>query len=126
MHPHEQLIRDFYAAFARRDAEDMAACYHPDLFFSSTVLPRLHGDEAGDMWRMLVERGTDLVVSLDSVSADGNGGRAQWTARYAFSKTGRKVVNVISAMFAFRDGRIVRHLDSFPFWRWASQALGPV
>lgn len=126
MHPHEQLIRDFYAAFARRDAEGMAACYHPDIFFSDTVFPRLHGDEAGDMWRMLVARGADLVVTLDSVSADDGGGRAQWTARYTFSKTGRKVVNVISAMFAFRDGKIVRHFDSFPFWRWAAQALGPV
>ena len=126
MHPHESLVREFYAAFARKDAEAMARCYHPDIFFSDTVFPRLRGEEAGDMWRMLVERGTDLVVTLDSVSANDNGGRAQWTARYTFSKTGRKVVNVISAMFAFRDGKIVRHLDSFPFWRWAAQALGPV
>jgi hypothetical protein len=35
------------------------------------------------------------------------------------------VVNVIRAMFAFREGRIVRHYDNFSFWRWASQALGP-
>src|SRR5437870_3755102 len=30
MHPHETLIRDFYSAFARRDAEAMAGCYHRD------------------------------------------------------------------------------------------------
>jgi len=35
------------------------------------------------------------------------------------------VVNRIRGMFAFRDGLIVRHYDSFPFWRWAAQALGP-
>ncbi len=46
-------------------------------------------------------------------------------ARYTFSKTGRKVDNRIEAMFAFRDGRIVRHYDRFSFWRWSSQALGP-
>jgi hypothetical protein len=34
------------------------------------------------------------------------------------------VANRVSTLFAFRDGRIVRHFDSFPFWRWASQALG--
>ena len=77
------------------------------------------------MWRMLLSRASDLVVTLDSARADDDGGRAQWTARYTFSKTGRKVVNVIRALFAFRDGRIVRHHDSFSFWRWASQALGP-
>ena len=126
MHPHETLIREFYGAFARKDGEAMARCYHPDVFFSDTVFPRLHGEEAGDMWRMLLSRAADLEVTLDSASADEDGGRAQWTARYTFSRTGRKVVNVISALFAFRDGRIVRHHDSFSFWRWASQALGPL
>jgi ketosteroid isomerase-like protein len=125
MHPHEALIREFYEAFARRDAEAMARCYHPDVFFSDPVFPSLRGAEAGDMWRMLLSRAADLEVTLDSASADESGGRAQWTARYTFSRTGRKVVNVICAMFAFRDSKIVRPHDSFPFWRWASQALGP-
>ena len=34
MHPNEQLIRDFYAAFAKRDATGMAASYHRDIAFS--------------------------------------------------------------------------------------------
>src|SRR5512144_601224 len=106
MHPHEALIREFYGAFARRDAEAMARCYHPEVFFSDPVFPRLHGEEAGDMWRMLLSRAADLEVTLDSASADESGGHAQWTARYTFSRTGRKVVNIINALFAFRDGRI--------------------
>ena len=125
-HPHETLIRDFYAAFARHDAEAMARCYHADVFFTDPVFPALRGRDAGDMWRMLLSRAKDLEVTLDEASADDNGGRARWTARYTFTKTGRPVVNRIDAMFAFRDGLIVRHYDSFPFWRWASQALGPV
>ena len=126
MHPHETLIRDFYAAFARKDAEAMARCYHPEVFFSDTVFPSLRGAEAGDMWRMLLSRAADLEVTLDEASADADGGRAKWTARYTFSRTGRPVVNRVAALFAFRDGLIVRHHDSFSFWRWASQALGPV
>ena len=126
MHPHETLIRAFYGALARRDAEAMARCYHPEVFFTDPVFPRLHGAEAGDMWRMLLARATDLQVSLDEASADEAEGRARWTARYTFTRTGRPVVNHGLAMFAFRDGLIVRHYDRFPFWRWASQALGPV
>jgi ketosteroid isomerase-like protein len=126
MHPHEALIRDFYAAFARRDAEGMARCYHRDIFFTDPVFPRLHGTEASDMWRMLLARASDLEVTLDEASADAEGARARWTARYTFSRTGRRVVNRIDALFAFRDGLIVRHFDHFPFWRWAAQALGPV
>jgi ketosteroid isomerase-like protein len=126
MHPHEARIREFYAAFARRDPEAMARCYHPDVFFSDAVFPRLRGAEAADMWRMLLSRAGDLEVTLDEASVDGDGGHARWTARYTFGRTGRPVVNRATAMFAFRDGLIVRHYDSFSFWRWAAQALGPL
>ncbi len=125
MHPNEQLIREFYRAFAARDAEAMARCYHPDIAFSDTVFPMLRGSDAGDMWRMLLARAADLEVTLEEASGDNDGGQARWTARYTFTRTKRPVVNRIGAMFAFRDGLIVRHFDSFSFWRWARQALGP-
>jgi ketosteroid isomerase-like protein len=126
MHANEALIRELYAALARRDAEAMAKCYHPDAFFSDPVFPRLRGTEPGDMWRMLLARASDLQVTLDEAAGDQDGGSARWTARYTFTRTGRPVVNHGAALFAFRDGLIVRHHDSFSFWRWASQALGPV
>jgi len=126
VHPHETLIREFYAAFARRDAEAMARCYHDEVFFSDPAFPKLNGEEARDMWRMLVARATDLEIVLEEAHADSEGGRARWTAHYTFSKTGRQVVNRIDALFAFRDGRIIRHFDRFSFWRWSSQALGPL
>ena len=124
MHPHEALVREFYARFAARDAEGMARCYHPDVFFSDPVFAHLRGAEAGDMWRMLLERSTDLAVTLDEASGDASGAIARWTARYTFR--GRPVVNRVRAMFAFRDGLISRHYDHFPFWRWTRQALGPM
>ncbi|HEY4997527.1 MAG TPA: nuclear transport factor 2 family protein, partial [Usitatibacter sp.] len=93
MHPHEALIREFYARFAARDPEGMAACYHPDVAFSDPVFPMLRGSEAGDMWRMLLSRAADLEVTLEEAHADDEGGLARWTARYTFSRTGRPVVN---------------------------------
>ena len=125
MHPHEALIREFYGRFAARDAEGMARCYHPEIFFSDPVFQDLRGEEARDMWRMLVSRARDLEVTLESASADQDGGRARWTARYTFTHTGRRIENRIEALFAFRDGLIVRHYDSFSLWRWLAQAFGP-
>ena len=69
MHPHESLVREFYAAFARKDAEGMAHCYHPEVFFSDPVFPSLRGEEAADMWRMLLARASDLQVTLDEAFA---------------------------------------------------------
>lgn len=125
MHPHESRVREFFAAFARADAEAMARCYHPQVFFSDPVFPRLHGAKAADLWRMLLARADGLAVTLDEAEGDADGARARWTARYAFGPRRRPVVNRVESLFAFRDGLIVRHYDHFSFWRWSAQAFGP-
>ena len=119
-----ELIERFYTAFQQRDAEAMAACYADDVVFSDPVFGELRGDEARDMWRMLVARAQNFSLSFDNVDADEHNGRAHWVARYLFSQTGRDVVNRVDARFVFRDGRIAEHRDSFDLWRWSRQALG--
>lgn len=119
-----RVIQDFYAAFARRDGEAMARHYHPDLVFDDPAFGELTHREAAGMWKMLCGRATDLVIDLRSSSAEGERGKAEWEAKYTFTKTGRSVHNKVSADFTFRDGLIVRHHDVFDFWRWSSMALG--
>ncbi len=123
-HPNAELIERFYAAFAAKDPETMAGCYAPNVSFSDPVFPNLRGEEAGDMWRMLVARGKDLRLEYSGIEADDASGRAHWEAWYTFSATGRKVHNVIDARFVFEDGAIVEHHDSFDFGRWSRQAIG--
>ena len=121
---HRALIERFYQAFQRRDAEAMIACYSDDVVFDDPVFGRLQGQDAGDMWRMLVGRAEQLQVSVDQVAADADQGQAHWLARYRFGPKQRLVVNDCQARFGFRDGLICRHRDSFDFWRWSRQALG--
>ncbi|HNJ83130.1 MAG TPA: nuclear transport factor 2 family protein [Piscinibacter sp.] len=123
MQANAQLIERFYAAFGQRDWAGMAACYHPEVHFSDEVFD-LRGADAGLMWRMLCTSGRDLVIEPSGIAADERSGQAHWDARYTFGATGRKVLNRIDARFEFRDGLIVRHVDRFPFWTWARQALG--
>jgi ketosteroid isomerase-like protein len=118
------LISRFYQAFARQDAEAMAACYAPNVQFSDAVFIDLKGAEASDMWRMLCSRAQDFSLSFSAVEADEQRGTARWTAQYTFSATGRTVVNEIRAEFVFKDGLIVEHRDHFDLWRWSRQALG--
>lgn len=126
MHPNGELIGRFYDSLNSRDAAGMQACYHPEIQFSDEIFPDLRGSRAGAMWQMLCDRGKDLRIAWSDVDADDRTGRARWEAWYTFSATGRRVHNRIEARFEFRDGRISRHRDSFPFWTWAGQALGPM
>jgi ketosteroid isomerase-like protein len=120
-----RLIRELYEAMDRHDGEAMANLYEPDGRFHDPAFGELSGDETGDMWRMLTARAEDLRVELAEHSVRGDTGSARWIARYTFTRTGRPVVNEVDARFRFHDGRIAEHEDSFSFWKWARQALGP-
>jgi ketosteroid isomerase-like protein len=118
------LIREFYAAFQRRDHRAMAACYAPGAHFEDPVFTELSDWRIGAMWRMLCERATDLEVTASHISADATGGTAHWEATYTFTATGRKVHNVIEATYLFSGGKFKTHIDSFDLYAWARQALG--
>jgi ketosteroid isomerase-like protein len=123
-HPNEELIQRFYTAFGRHDGDAMAACYAPRAHFSDPVFTDLHGEEPGAMWRMLTGRSKDLEVKLAEHNAADERGSAHWLADYTFS-TGRRVHNDVRAEFRFEHGLIAEHRDSFSFFAWARQALGP-
>lgn len=118
----QQLIEDFYRAFQQKDFAFMAQCYHPDAYFRDEAF-ELSGNEPGAMWHMLCERGQDMTLEF-SVAQNNGRTSAHWEARYTFSQTGRTVHNIIDAEFEFKEGKIVRHIDRFNFWRWSRQALG--
>jgi ketosteroid isomerase-like protein len=117
-------IEQFYTAFQNQDAEKMVACYHDDIVFEDPAFGILKGEKAKNMWRMLCANSKDLNITFSNVETNENSGKAHWEARYTFSKTGRKVHNVIDAEFEFSNGKIIKHNDNFDLHKWAKQALG--
>lgn len=130
MHPNQTRLEQFYAAFARLDADAMAACYAPDAEFDDEVFSLRGHAQVSGMWRMLCDatraKGADVwQLSYRDLAADAQTGQAHWEADYRFSATGRRVHNVIDGVFAFNaQGLITRHRDRFDFWAWSRQALG--
>ncbi len=125
-HANEKLLATLYEAFKNSDAKAMAACYHPDVQFSDAVFPGLKGKRVLAMWAFLCQRKADPASRwYENVKADDAQGSAHWEAKYAFPLNGRPVHNKIDAYFEFKNGKIVRHDDVFPFWRWSRMAFGP-
>lgn len=123
MNPNTKIIEKFYQSFAQKDYQGMAMCYHPDIHFTDPVFD-LKGEEASAMWEMLCKKAKDFELTFKNVKAEGNTGSAHWEATYLFSASGRKVHNVIEAKFEFKEGKIIRHIDKFDFWKWSRMALG--
>ncbi|WP_341224634.1 nuclear transport factor 2 family protein [uncultured Arcticibacterium sp.] len=120
----ENLLEKFYTAFSKQDAETMASCYHKDVVFEDPAFGKLHGKDAGDMWRMLCKNGKDLEITFSEPIADEEKGLVKWEAKYTFSQTGRSVHNIVLAKFKFKDGKIIEHTDTFNLYAWAKQAMG--
>ncbi|WP_035671962.1 nuclear transport factor 2 family protein [Flavobacterium sp. 83] len=125
MTANEKIITKFYTAFANADATTMCECYHPDIQFRDSVFGLLKGNDVCQMWKMLIENNKgNIKIEFSDIKADEYIGSARWIATYNFSKTNRKVVNVIQAKFQFKEGLIVKHSDYFDIWKWSKQALG--
>jgi len=124
MNENEKLIQRFYSAFKSKDYSTMQGLYHPDAKFSDPVFASLNSKEVKAMWQMLISAGKDLRLDFNNIKADDRKGSCHWEAWYTFSRTGKKVHNVIDASFEFKEGLILDHKDVFDFWRWSRQALG--
>ena len=124
MEESKKLIETFYSAFQKKDWRMMQSCYDDAVIFSDPVFRNLKGPEAKAMWHMLALAGKDLTLTFKNITAAGTCGSCDWDAHYSFSRTGRKVHNIIHARFEFKDGKIIKHTDSFDLWKWSSMALG--
>lgn len=122
---HLQVIEEFYSGFAALNSDTMNSCYHPDVVFRDPVFGILEGQDARDMWEMLISNSKDdLKIRFMHLKATDSAGSADWKAYYTFRSTNRYVKNDIHAEFEFKDGLIFRHIDTFSLYNWSKQALG--
>ncbi len=122
----EKIIKEFYTAFTKLDAEAMVKNYHQNLVFIDPAFGVLQVNRAKNMWRMLCDsqKNKDFRITFSDITYDGKIAHAKWEAFYTFSQTGRKVHNKVIATFEFENGLIIKHTDTFNIHTWARQAFG--
>jgi hypothetical protein len=124
MHTNIDVLQRLYDGLNRHDAGVIATCYHPEATFEDIAFrldgrPHIHA-----MWQMICEG--DIRVDVQSLEADGRGGRSRIVCTYTFSETGRPVRNEIQSRFTF-DGDVIKgEWDDCDPKRWATQALGGI
>jgi limonene-1,2-epoxide hydrolase len=118
------IVIDFYEALKHKDYKTMQSLYALNAQFSDEVFKGLNGFEAGKMWEMLIKSGKDLQIDYEILDTSKKAAKVRWIAHYTFSKTGRKVKNIVTSNFEIEDGKIYSQRDSFSFGKWSKQALG--
>ena len=125
MQPNEELITRFYSSFQKLDAAGMNECYSEDPIFNDQAFGILEGEDVRKMWRMLCKNARDFSLTFGNIQLlDEEYATCNWTAKYTFSASGRKVVNNVKAHMRIQDGKITEHSDLFDIWKWSRQALG--
>ena len=97
----------------------MQECYAKEAAFNDAAFVDLDGKQARAMWEMLCKNGKELKLTFGNVKGDETGGNAEWTATYLFPRTGNRVTNNIQSRFEIKNGKIVKHTDTFDFYIWA-------
>lgn len=120
----KEVVTKFYDAFKAKDYKTMQSLYATNAVFSDEVFINLTGFEAGKMWEMLLKAGKDMTVEYEVLDSSKDKAIVRWIANYTFSKTGRKVRNVVTSSFEIEEGKIYTQKDRFSFGKWAKQALG--
>ena len=125
MTANENVLHQFYTAFAKADATKMGEYYAPSVRFHDPAFGLLQDRDVSKMWKMLIANSKGkLKIEFQDIKADNYKGSAYWIATYTFSKTNRKVINKIYSQFHFKDGLIIKQTDCFDIWNWAKQAFG--
>ncbi|WP_435262675.1 nuclear transport factor 2 family protein [Tenacibaculum sp. nBUS_03] len=120
-----KLVEKFYSSFSSGNIEKMTECYHKDILFHDPVFGTLKGERVLKMWEMLLNRRTNKTkISFTNIETTMQVGTANWTAKYIYGENNRKVINMVSASFKFKDGKIIEHIDTFNLWKWTQQAIG--
>ncbi len=113
-----EIIKNFYSAFTKGDANTMISFYSDNVVFTDPAFGTLKGKKAKAMWKMLLSNKKSLAnVSFNSIKETNNTNvSAKWTATYNYGSKSRKVVNNVSAEFEFKDDKIIKHTDNFNLW----------
>lgn len=123
----KEIIEEFYSSFSKGNYKGMIKLYHKDVEFQDPAFGTLRGKRAMKMWEMLLSnKEASPKVSFTNIKDKKNMVTAEWKAEYLFGPKKRKVTNMVFAEFYFRDGKVIKHCDSFNIWKWSRQALGPV
>ncbi|TNE51262.1 MAG: nuclear transport factor 2 family protein [Deltaproteobacteria bacterium] len=116
-----ETVTKFYKAMQEGDFDTIMSLYHPDAEFSDPAFPGIKGDKLEGMWKLITNAEPDIKFRDVKANDDGTV-TGHWDADYELLK-GNPIHNQIDSKFEFKDGKIIKHTDSFNFSKWADQAF---
>ncbi|AVN64236.1 MULTISPECIES: nuclear transport factor 2 family protein [Mesoplasma] len=121
----EIILKDFYDAFTKGDFKKMNSLYDESIVFNDPIFKDLNNKQVTTMWKSLLsnKKESKFEVSYELLN-ENDYLFVTWTATYLFGPKRRKVTNIVDSRMEVKDGKIIKHTDSFNFKKWAKQSIG--
>jgi len=113
------IVREFEAAFNRRDVEALVACFTPAGSYVDNFFGRHAGHaELRAMFARMFHEGTDYRWTMDAIVETEARAAAEWTFGYVVSEAvprsaGRRVRFRGMSLFELQDGKIAAYREQF-------------
>jgi limonene-1,2-epoxide hydrolase len=117
----QTIIRDFCAAFARRDVDELLSFFTGDAVYHNMPIGPVQG-EAGirGVLEMFLKPAQSVDFELLAIASSGD---TVFTERFdKFVIAGRSVDLPVAGVFELRDGKIAAWRDYFDMATWTKQA----
>jgi len=116
----KQIIRDFCAAWARRDIDELLAFFTPDAVYHNMPLEPLRGiDAIRETVGMFMTPAEHIEFELLAIAATGD---VVFTERVdRFTIMGKTVTLPVAGVFEVRAGKIAAWRDYFDMQTWLKQ-----
>lgn len=116
----EQLIRDFCAAWSRRNVDELLSYFAPDAVYHNIPMEPLHGTDAiRQTLNMFVSPAESLEFELLGIAVAGDQVFTERVDRFRIM--GRDVALPVAGVFDIKGGKIVGWRDYFDMQTWLKQ-----
>lgn len=117
----ETLVRDFCAAFARRDVDELLGLFTDDAIYHNMPMPPVQGTTAiRGVLNMFLSPAQSVDFAILNLASSGN---VVLTERMDTFVIGERTVKLpIAGVFELADGKIVAWRDYFDLATWNKQA----
>jgi len=118
-----QVVKDFCAAWERKDKQALLDAFTEDGVYHNIPMAPAAGKQAvGGLLDFVLSQGESITFEITHMAADGD---TVLTERLDTFKSGDKVVTLrVMGAFDVRDGKIAAWRDYFDMAEWTKQTTG--
>ena len=116
----ETVVREFCAAFARRDVDELLGYFTDDAVYHNIPMAPVTGkDGIREVLNLFLPSSTAVAFEVRHTAVRGNVVLNERVDR--FTMGGKEVALPVAGVFEIRDGRIAAWRDYFDFATWQRQ-----